>query len=129
MKVLLVEDDPSLCTFFKRALLRAGYEPTTLLRGDEGLIAATTSEFDLIVLDGYLPGVDGMDILKELRLRGDETPILMLSGSGDRAREQALEAGANAFLPKPCGLDDLTNAVAILTSRSLVRDLSARVAA
>ncbi len=128
MRVLLIEDDPSLCTFFSRALKRAGYDVTIEHRGDLGLQSAQNFPPDLLVIDCFLPGLNGVRVLRELREQGFEAPILMLSGSTDLVRDEALEAGANAFLAKPCGLEDLTNCVAMLTSRSLVRDLFAQSA-
>ncbi len=128
MRVLLIEDDPSLGTFYSRALKRSGHEVATEVRGDDGLDTALQSAPDVVVLDWFLPGLSGISILKQLRASGYQNPILMLSGSGDEARHEALEAGANAFLAKPCGLADLTNCVAMLVHRSLARSLSAPAA-
>lgn len=128
MRVLLIEDDPSLSMFYSRALVRAGYTVSTETRGDTGLEKALSHTHDALVVDWYLPGLDGISMLKKLRASGFNRPILMLSGSGEDAKEVALEAGANAFLAKPCGLEDLTNCVAMLTGRLLARNLSASAA-
>lgn len=125
MHVLLIEDDPSLGVFYTRALKRAGYEVTIERRGDDGLRNALLHPYDLLILDCYLPGMDGIAILRELRAQGSEVPALVVSGVNESVRQAALEAGASAFLMKPCGLDELTNCVAIMTSRSLTYHLSA----
>lgn len=115
MQILLIEDDPNLAKFYTRALMRAGHVVTGHRRGDEGLQAARTGSYDLIVLDWYLPGADGITVLRELRIHGLETPILMISGSGEMGRREALDAGADGFLHKPCGLDELITCVASMT--------------
>jgi two-component system, OmpR family, response regulator len=115
MHVLLIEDDPSLAKFYSRALMRAGHVVTVHRRGDEGLQAARTGSCDIIILDWFLPVMDGISLLRELRGQGIETPVLMMSGSGELGRREALAAGADAFLAKPCGLDELIAAAAALS--------------
>jgi two-component system, OmpR family, response regulator len=128
MHVLLIEDDPSLVKFYTRALMRAGHVVTVHKRGDEGLEATRTASYDIIILDWYLPEVDGITILRDLRIRRVETPVLMMSGSGELGRQEALAAGADAFLEKPCGLEELTNFVAAMTSPALRSGLPAEAA-
>jgi DNA-binding response OmpR family regulator len=128
MRVLLIEDDPSLCTFYSRALGRAGYEVILEHRGDDGLRLALTLPFDIIVLDWYLPGMDGISVLKELREQGSDLPVLVLSGSGDLGREEAIASGADAFLGKPCGLQELSNCVSLLAASAEARKATFQVA-
>jgi DNA-binding response OmpR family regulator len=126
VRILLIEDDSSLSFFLARALRRAGYDVFIECRGDTGLQRALNESFDLIILDWYLPGSTGLDILKALRANMIETRTMMLSGSGDDIREEALDVGIDSFLAKPCGLDALIDAVAnvlraprVLSGRSL----------
>jgi DNA-binding response OmpR family regulator len=111
VRILLIEDDSSLSFFLVRALRRAGYEVVTEYRGDTGLQRALTDRFDLIILDWYLPGSTGLEVLKALRANMIDTRTMMLSGSGDDIRDEALQAGIDSFLAKPCGLDTLIEAV------------------
>lgn len=119
MKLLLVEDDDALLLFFSRALRRAGYEVETCLRGDEGLRLALTGRFDLLVLDWRLPGLDGYQVLTAIRAARIPLTVLMLTGYGDEHRDKAIGAGADAFVEKPCGLEDLVAVVANLAQREV----------
>lgn len=116
-RILLVEDDSVLAAFLVRALRRAGHTVETLTRGDHALRVALAHGCDLLVLDWQLPGLDGLAVVRALRLAGNPLPVLILSGKGDFRRDEALAAGADDFLSKPCGLDELTQAVAALATR------------
>jgi two-component system OmpR family response regulator len=109
--VLLVEDDDALALFFTRALRRAGHHVEVALRGDEGLRLALSGRFDVMVLDWHLPGLDGHTVLSAIRAAKIPVNVLMLTGYGDTHRDSALTAGADAFLEKPCGLEELVAAV------------------
>jgi DNA-binding response OmpR family regulator len=111
LHILLVEDDPTLNLFFVRALKRAGHTIETHTRGDYGLHAALTGEFDIAVLDWRMPGMDGLDVIAGIRAAKPEQKVLLLSGAGDLGRREAIAAGADAFLSKPCGLDELLSSV------------------
>lgn len=114
-KVLLVEDDDALLLFFTRALRRAGHQVEVALRGDEGLALALSGQFDVLVLDWHLPGLDGYTVLSAIRAAKTPLPVLMLTGYGDASyRDEAMAAGADAFLEKPCGLEDLVASVEAL---------------
>lgn len=112
LNLLLVEDDEALLLFFSRALRRAGHAVETCARGDDGLQLALSGRFQLLVLDWRLPGLDGHAVLSAVRAGGVPLRVLMLTGYGDTHREAAMAAGADAFLEKPCGLEDLVAAVA-----------------
>jgi two-component system OmpR family response regulator len=107
MRLLIVEDEPRLLRTLAKALREEGYAVDTAEEGDDGLFKATTCDYDAVVLDVMLPGIDGWEILK--RLRGSKsTPVLMLTArdsTGDRVR--GLDGGADDYLVKPFELDEL----------------------
>jgi DNA-binding response OmpR family regulator len=92
---------------YARALRRAGHRVHTHERGDDGLRFSLGTKLDLVILDWHLPGLNGFQILTALRDAQRPVRIMMLSGSGADARENAIQAGADAFLEKPCGLDEI----------------------
>ena len=79
MRLLIVEDEKELCDTVAKSLYGAGYEVDTCYDGDEALDYILSDDYDLIVLDLNLPGTDGMDILRELRKKNEETKVLILS--------------------------------------------------
>lgn len=102
MRILIVEDDENLVAVLRRGLLEQHYTVDTALDGNEGEGLALQHEYDLILLDRMLPGKDGISVIRDLRAKGVETPILMLTALG--AAEDmisGLDAGADDYLPKP----------------------------
>ena len=108
MRILLVEDDELLGSGLSDALDRAHYAHEWVRDGNGALRLATDSRFDLIILDLGLPGLDGIELLEQLRRRADTTPVLILSAR-DAARDRVLglNAGADDYLVKPFDLDEL----------------------
>lgn len=107
MKILIVEDEPRLLHNLKRALSEEGYMVEGAARGDEGLHLALEHEFDAVVLDVMLPGIDGWDLLARLRERRD-TPVLMLTARDETVdRVRGLDGGADDYLVKPFDLAEL----------------------
>ncbi len=101
-KVLIIEDDPSVGQVLLYRLKEAGYVATLEDTGTSGYERARTGEFDALVLDIMLPGMDGFDILKNLREEHVHTKILMLTAKVEfDSRVQGLEAGADDYLSKP----------------------------
>ncbi|WP_240695166.1 response regulator [Corallincola luteus] len=101
MKILIIDDDRALCELLAELLALDGYELTMVHDGKLGLAKARTTQFDLILLDVMLPGLNGMAVLKELRQHQD-TPVLMLTARGEETdRVLGLEFGADDYLPKP----------------------------
>ena len=102
MRLLVVEDEKKLCDMIAKSLHQAGYEVDTCNDGEEALDMIYAEMYDLIVLDLNLPGMDGMDILRELRKENEETKVLILSARSQIAdKVDGLDAGANVCLE--CG--------------------------
>ena len=101
-KVLIVDDEPSIVTLLTCNLEKEGYVVTAATDGNKGLELALTKEFDFIILDIMLPGIDGIEITKKLRQEKKETPILLLTAKDDTIdRILGLEIGADDYLTKP----------------------------
>lgn len=108
MRVLVIEDDDSVRSALRRALVLGGYEVILAETGQEGLLSARTSVPDAIVLDLGLPDIDGVQVCQALRESGDRTPILMLTArAAVEDRVEGLEAGADDYLVKPYDVREL----------------------
>jgi two-component system OmpR family response regulator len=108
VRVLLVEDDPSLARALRAALIDDGHRVVTRTDGDSGLLEATAGEYDVLVLDWMLPGRDGPTVCRTLRDRGVHTPVLMLTARGTvEDRVAGLNALADDYLVKPFALEEL----------------------
>lgn len=102
MKLLLIEDEPSVVSFIRRYLTEAGYDVSVALDGNEGLQMATDNTFQLIILDVMLPGMNGVAVCRQLRKQQNATPILMLTALGSTENVVAgLDSGADDYLVKP----------------------------
>ncbi|MCX7062531.1 MAG: response regulator transcription factor [Gammaproteobacteria bacterium] len=122
MQVLLVEDDSETRDFIARGLREAGHQVTVCSTGQAGLIEATGRDFDAIVLDRMLPGIDGLALLRMLRAGGRHAPVLMLTALGSIAdRVEGLESGADDYLVKPFAFSELAARLQALTRRPAVR--------
>jgi DNA-binding response OmpR family regulator len=101
-RVLIVEDEVALAEAVERGLAAEGYSVVVSHDGAEGLWHAREQDFDLIVLDILLPGMNGYQVCRTLRGEGNWTPILMLTAkSGEHDEAEALDTGADDFLTKP----------------------------
>lgn len=117
-KLLVIDDDRKLCRLLRDYLAPLGYEVTAAHTGPEGLEAAREGEFDAVVLDLMLPGMDGCEVLRELR-RASDVPVLMLTARGDEAdRIVGLEMGADDYLPKTFSTRELLARLRAVTRRS-----------
>jgi len=118
MRVLVVEDEKKTAAFVRKALQAEGFAVDVCGRGDDALAATTATPFDGIVLDIMLPGRDGLSVLRQLRERGDKTPVLLLSARGAvNERVEGLNLGADDYLPKPFIIAELVARVRALGRR------------
>ncbi|HVE15087.1 MAG TPA: response regulator transcription factor [Chthoniobacterales bacterium] len=116
-RVLMIDDDRKLCRLIQTYLEPMGFAVTSAHTGPEGLERAREETFDAIILDGMLPGLDGFEVLKELR-KVRETPLLMLTARGDEAdRIVGLELGADDYLPKTFSTRELLARLRAITRR------------
>jgi two-component system response regulator MprA len=117
ISILVIDDDPKITSFLKRALAYEGYRVDTAPDGPAGLLRARDHQPDLIVLDVMLPGLDGQEVARRLRAGGD-VPILMLTARDEVAdRVAGLDAGADDYLVKPFALEELLARVRALLRR------------
>ena len=117
-RLLVVEDDPALAQALALALSRRGFYVCQSTNGRSALERATQETFAAIVLDLTLPEMDGLDVLRAIRLQGTKTPIIVLTARGTVGdRVQGLRLGADDYLSKPFDLDELEARVHALLRR------------
>lgn len=123
MRVLLVEDEPKTAHFLAKGLTEAGYAVDVALDGLDGRHFIDEADYDLIILDVMLPGLDGWQLLKRVRQRGD-TPVLFLTARDSvEDRVKGLEGGADDYLVKPFAFIELLARVRTLLRRGPPREL------
>ena len=110
-RILLVEDDAEIAEFVAQGLREEGFLVEQAADGHDGGHALSTSAWDLVVLDWWLPGPDGLTLLRQLRESGETTPVLFLTARDAVAqRVEALNAGADDYLCKPFAFEELLSA-------------------
>ncbi|MDQ8158666.1 MAG: response regulator transcription factor [Gemmatimonadota bacterium] len=118
MKILVIEDDPTVGEFVRRGLEEQRWNVDLINNGLEGERMATAQPYDLIVLDMRLPGRNGLDILRTLRARGFERPVLVLTAQDAvDAKVETLRAGADDYVTKPFAFEELLARVEALLRR------------
>ena len=118
MRLLIVEDEVKTGAYLQQGLSEAGFTVDVAITGEDGLHHATTSVYDLIILDVMLPGVNGFDILEKLRQNGHLSPVIFLSAK-DRVedRVKGFELGADDYLVKPFSFSELLARIRALLRR------------
>ena len=103
MHVLIIDDDKRLRQVLGRLLRSTGFETVDeAADGEEALVSLASIHPDLIITDCHMPRMDGIAFIRKLRGKGDQTPVIMLSGQGDpHLVVTAIKAGVNNYLPKP----------------------------
>ena len=118
MKILIVEDDSETLSFIKKGFEQDGNLVDAATNGEDGLLMATTSDYDVIILDRMLPRIDGLSVVRTLRANNNNTPILILSAMSEvDQRVEGLEAGCDDYLVKPFAYSELKARTIILSRR------------
>jgi two-component system alkaline phosphatase synthesis response regulator PhoP len=118
-RILLVEDENNLAVLLSERLTHEGYQVETCVDGDQGLILAASGNFDAAILDIMLPSRSGLDVCRELRRRGIDLPILMLTARGGVTdRVAGLKLGADDYLAKPFEVPELLARIEALLRRA-----------
>ncbi len=125
MKILLVEDEKEIADFVKDGLGEQGFSVDYCDNGADGLTLATSRSYDAIILDIMLPGRDGLSILKLLRERQNNVPVVIITARGEtEERIEGLNLGADDYLAKPFYMDELIARLRAVWRRSAGEGLS-----
>ena len=120
IRLLIIDDDPKLCRLVKDYLTPMGYDIESAHTGPQGLEMARTGNYQAVILDCMLPGMDGFEVLRQLR-RASQVPVLMLTALGDESdRIVGLELGADDYLPKTFSTRELLARLRAVTRRSSI---------
>ncbi len=119
VNILIIEDDAKTARAIRQGLTLEGYAVAVALSGEEGFAQAGSGAFDLILLDWMLPGRDGIEILKSIRSRGPNPPVMMLTARDDVGdRVLGLDSGADDYLVKPFAFAELLARIRVLLRRA-----------
>ncbi len=128
MKILIVEDDPETAEYVANGLAEEGHLTVRVASGDEGLFRAAAENFDLLIVDRMLPGVDGLALVKTLRGAGNRTPVLFLTALGGiEDRVAGLNSGGDDYLVKPFAFAELVARVGALLRRPPIGPVETRL--
>jgi two-component system, OmpR family, copper resistance phosphate regulon response regulator CusR len=122
MRLLVIEDEPKTLAYLRKGLTESGFTVDTAASGTEGLQLAMSGDYDLLVLDVMLPGLDGWTVMRRLRAR-KSTPVLFLSARDDlEDRVQGLELGGDDYLVKPFAFVELLARIRTVLRRGPTRE-------
>lgn len=120
MKILLIEDDTQLCMTIKDQLTKEGYIVDTCNTGDEAFMYAvnTDNDYDLAIIDRMLPVIDGLSIIKAMRQKNIQIPVIIITGMSELDDKiEGLDNGADDYLIKPFHIKELSARIRALTRR------------
>lgn len=118
MRLLIVEDEHKIANSLKRGFELENYAVDVAYDGTSGLDLSLGEEFDVIILDRLLPTIDGIEIVKKIREKGNHTPVIILTAKGQiEDRVEGLNAGADDYLTKPFAFTELLARVRALSRR------------
>src|SRR5438309_3916603 len=125
MKILVIEDEARILSFLARGLEAEGYSVEGSTDGLDGLDRAVAGDWDLVLLDLLLPGLNGLELLDALHRRRPELPVLILSARADlQTKLRGFALGASDYVPKPVALDELLARVRVQLRRQGIADES-----
>lgn len=118
MRILIVEDEVRLAEALGQIMIEQKYAVDLVYDGNDGLAYALSGQYDAVVLDVMLPGRSGFDVVREMRLRRDATPVLLLTARDEIAdKVTGLDCGADDYMTKPFAPDELLARIRALTRR------------
>lgn len=118
MRLLVVEDEHKIANSIRKGLEQEKYAVDVAFTGTDGYDLAASEEYDLIILDILLPGINGLEICSKLRKKQIHTPVIMLTAKGQiEDKVTGLDAGADDYLPKPFAFEELLARIRALTRR------------
>ena len=116
MRILLAEDEKSLSKALKAILTKSNYSVDCVFDGEEAVSYAMATEYDLVIMDIMMPKQDGISALKEIRAKGNNVPVLMLTAKSEiDDKVEGLDSGANDYLTKPFATQELLARIRVLT--------------
>lgn len=119
MNILLIEDEPEVAAFIKTGLEEQQHHVTVVTDGLEGALIATEQDFDMMILDIILPGLNGFNVCQQVRTHKKDLPILMLTALGTVGNKiQGFEKGADDYLTKPFHFEELLARINAITRRN-----------
>jgi two-component system OmpR family response regulator len=128
MRILIIEDDAEAGEYLSKGLRESGHSAELVRDGRDGLLQAATGEWDVLVVDRMLPGLDGLSLVRHLRATGHTTPVLFLSALGEvDDRVRGLRAGGDDYLVKPYAFSELLARVENLGRRQTTAPVTTRL--
>ena len=122
MKILLLEDDGSLGPWLKENLTKIGNSVDLFTDGDKALIAGLKIQYDIMVIDRMVPGLDGLEMIKNIREKGIDTPTIFLTALNDiDNRIQGFDAGGDDYLSKHFALEELISRINAISKRTIFK--------
>jgi DNA-binding NtrC family response regulator len=120
-RVLLVDDEEDFLTTLAERLESRGLTVSTLTKGEDAVAKADEQKFDLIVLDLAMPGIDGLETLKQIKAKQPDAEIIILSGQGSiKTSIEAMKLGAEDFLQKPVNISELMDKISDAKDKRLL---------
>lgn len=117
-RILIIDDEHIFAKNMAKLLSHRGYNTKYVLRGSEAIALIEAEHFDIILLDLQMPGLDGVDTLKQVLLRDPVLRVILLTGYGSMGVvQQALDLGACSYLRKPCEIEELLEVVQKIASQ------------
>ncbi len=122
MRILIVEDEVKTAAFIRKGLRESGYTADVATNGHEGLEFALSREYDAIILDVMLPGIDGWEVIRKIRNQKKDTPVIFLTArDAVQDRIKGLELGADDYLVKPFAFSELLIRIRTILRRGPAR--------